>query len=524
MSLRSAVNTVKESRVRAADWLDRILPFPRARHWFRDWRRSRPFWAGIYLLISGGIILSLPLAPLPIMLTVGMAAISGAAIGFIIIVAGLFVWFAPQQRSFIAVVAAVCCAISFVTSNLGGFGIGLIFGLLGSSMAFGWQPPENSAEGRRQAARRRAIVARRAARRAAATEPDAAVETAAPTMPLSVATAQVPAISAAAETAESAVLDPEPLDPETVEEETDPSLEAADDGVRPDQEPKSGRKHRVLPLAMLLLASTVTAALLVPLGVASAQASTSSAAWPTWWPTWPTWPGQSKSPSPSTPAPTPRPTSLPTNLPTNLPKPSVPGTGPSVPGTAPSVPGTGPSAPGTPGASPDPAANEQGAPAADSPDDSTTAPPVISAAPAQETVNVNLSKVTVKNLSADLFTVKGSKYVNTVNGPLKVLVLTANSLTAKAYSLASTDAGPRVTWNSEIVGRNMEVYVTQLDAWVGVLGLPVAPIRLTPDSVPSWLSVPIPLFVASDISMDQVLMKIDISSAPNLKINVLPAA
>lgn len=526
MSLRSAVNAVKDSRARAGERLDRMLPFRRARHWFRGWRRSRPFWAGVYLLISGGIILSLPLAPLPIMLTVGMAAISGAAIGFIIIVSGLFVWFAPQQRTFIAVVAAVCCAISFVTSNLGGFGIGMIFGLLGASMAFGWQPPGNSAEGRRQAARRRAIVARRTARKDPAIGAGPAIENPAieslPTTTLALTTSKAsPELTPASGISDSEAGDPEATDPDIVEEE-DPSLEAADQGLRASNAPRAERKHRVMPLAMLLIAATLTATMLIPLGVASAQASTSSAAWPTWWPTWPTWPAKSSSPTPSTPSPGTQPSPAPDNVakPTTAPT-ATPGTpGKEVPAATPGAVPTEQNAPATPTAT----ATET-APATNDPRDTTpAAPPVIAADPAQETVGVNISKVTVKTLSADLFTVKGSKYVNTVNGPLKVLVLAANKLTAKAYSLTSTDPGPRVTWNSDIVGSNMEIYVTKLDAWVGVLGLPVIPISLTPDSIPDWLKVPIPLFVANDISIDQVLIKVDINNAPSVSINVLPAA
>lgn len=32
------------------DWLDRILPAPRARRSLRAWRRRRPFWAALWVI------------------------------------------------------------------------------------------------------------------------------------------------------------------------------------------------------------------------------------------------------------------------------------------------------------------------------------------------------------------------------------------------------------------------------------------------------------------------------------------
>lgn len=53
------------------------LPLKRLREPFRNWRRSRPFWAGVFVMFGGAVIILVPPAPLPIMLELGPAAIAG---------------------------------------------------------------------------------------------------------------------------------------------------------------------------------------------------------------------------------------------------------------------------------------------------------------------------------------------------------------------------------------------------------------------------------------------------------------
>ncbi|MFE6690534.1 DUF6114 domain-containing protein [Streptomyces sp. NPDC057743] len=121
-------------------WLDRVLPAPGLRRPLRSWRRRRPFWAGLWAVAGGLELIALPLAPLPLMLRVGVGAMSAVGVGLVLIAGGLFFVFAPAQRLFVSVVTAIAALVSLATTNLGGFGIGCGLGLLGSSMAFGWLP------------------------------------------------------------------------------------------------------------------------------------------------------------------------------------------------------------------------------------------------------------------------------------------------------------------------------------------------------------------------------------------------
>ncbi|MEU9112474.1 DUF6114 domain-containing protein [Streptomyces sp. NPDC048483] len=128
-------------------WLDRILPAPGLRRPLRSWRRRRPFWAGVWAVAGGLEMIVLPLAPLPLMLKVGIGAMSAIGVGLVLIAGGLFFVFAPAQRMFVSVVTAIASLVSLATTNLGGFGIGCGLGLLGSSMAFGWLPHRPAAAG-----------------------------------------------------------------------------------------------------------------------------------------------------------------------------------------------------------------------------------------------------------------------------------------------------------------------------------------------------------------------------------------
>lgn len=116
------------------------LPLKTLRAPFRDWRRSQPFWAGLFVMFGDAVLILIPLAPLPIMLEIGMAAIAGVALGLVLIIGGLSFWLMPSQRVVVAAITAACSVFSLVASNLGGFVVGMMAGVVGSCMAFGWSP------------------------------------------------------------------------------------------------------------------------------------------------------------------------------------------------------------------------------------------------------------------------------------------------------------------------------------------------------------------------------------------------
>jgi hypothetical protein len=117
-------------------------PAPPARAWraFREWRRRRPFWGGLLILLGGGEIFLTEIAPLPVVIHLGVEGLAGQAVPFVLAVCGLLLIFAPDQRLFYSIIAMLLSAASWITSNLGGFILGMILSLVGCALAFAWTP------------------------------------------------------------------------------------------------------------------------------------------------------------------------------------------------------------------------------------------------------------------------------------------------------------------------------------------------------------------------------------------------
>ncbi|OLT22115.1 hypothetical protein BJF79_15230 [Actinomadura sp. CNU-125] len=111
-----------------------------APHGFRRWRRTRPFWGGLFAVLGGLELIMIPLAPLPVTVHQGMAGVASWLIGALLITAGALLWFQPAQRTFFGILAVLLALASFLTSNFGGFFAGLLLGVLGGALGFAWTP------------------------------------------------------------------------------------------------------------------------------------------------------------------------------------------------------------------------------------------------------------------------------------------------------------------------------------------------------------------------------------------------
>jgi hypothetical protein len=109
-----------------------------ARRAFRLWRRTRPFWGG--LLVSAGAceILSSEQGPLDVVIHIGTQGLAGYLIPVMLLLCGVLLWFSPAQRTFYSLLAMMLALGSWITSNLGGFFLGMILGLVGGALAFAW--------------------------------------------------------------------------------------------------------------------------------------------------------------------------------------------------------------------------------------------------------------------------------------------------------------------------------------------------------------------------------------------------
>jgi hypothetical protein len=108
---------------------------------FRRWRRSRPFWGGLFLILAGSEIFSTTQASLAgLTFQMGPTGFLSWLIPTILFACGLLAWFTPQQRMFYAIVGGVTALYSLIGVNLGGFFIGLLLGIVGAALVFAWTP------------------------------------------------------------------------------------------------------------------------------------------------------------------------------------------------------------------------------------------------------------------------------------------------------------------------------------------------------------------------------------------------
>ncbi|GAB2750165.1 DUF6114 domain-containing protein [Kitasatospora kifunensis] len=128
----------------APSWPDGAGLFTRLRLRFRVWRRTRPFWGGLLSAFAGFPILYFPYAHLQLGdLTMAMATTGGAGslvIGLLMMALGVSSWFQPASRVFCGIAVTILALISIPVSNLGGFAMGLILGLIGGGLLCAWAP------------------------------------------------------------------------------------------------------------------------------------------------------------------------------------------------------------------------------------------------------------------------------------------------------------------------------------------------------------------------------------------------
>ena len=113
---------------------------------FRAWRRGRPFWGGLLLILGGIELLGIPLSGIlsrgavRLVVYIGIGGVFGVLIGVLLVTAGIATWSNPEHRSFYGIAGVILGIASFPTSNLGGFFLCMLLAIIGGSLAFAWAP------------------------------------------------------------------------------------------------------------------------------------------------------------------------------------------------------------------------------------------------------------------------------------------------------------------------------------------------------------------------------------------------
>ena len=114
---------------------------------FRRWRRSRPFWGGLLLLIAGlELFLSANLTLGDLEVHLGPEGFLSYLLPLLLVLCGVLSWVTPGQRLFYGILGLLTAVYSLVGLNLGGFGLGMLIGIIGGALVLAWAPTRHAPE------------------------------------------------------------------------------------------------------------------------------------------------------------------------------------------------------------------------------------------------------------------------------------------------------------------------------------------------------------------------------------------
>ena len=137
----------------------RSAPRP-ARERFKTWRGQRPFIPGLLLVLSGAVMLAPAYLTIHVSdLLVMISTISGVStllIGAVLIMFGIGMWLQPLAAPYLGVLAILVAIIALPTSNIGGFVVGSLLGIVGGALGLGWEDRDEKPRGKHSRKRKRA--------------------------------------------------------------------------------------------------------------------------------------------------------------------------------------------------------------------------------------------------------------------------------------------------------------------------------------------------------------------------------
>lgn len=109
-----------------------------ARLMFRAFRHTRPFWGGLWTILAGIWIIRSMSFSMVLVLNGGWDYASGYVLGGGMVAFGLMAWVAPIYKNLAGIAAFLLAIGAFPAANLGGFLLGSIVGIFGSSLIWAW--------------------------------------------------------------------------------------------------------------------------------------------------------------------------------------------------------------------------------------------------------------------------------------------------------------------------------------------------------------------------------------------------
>jgi len=104
----------------------------------QKWRKNRPLWGAILTILSGLMILWVPLNLYLSTFLPGSIAIIGLLFGGIITLIGIVTLFFPDASKILGIFTIFLSVLS-VIGALGGFLFGTLFGIIGGALLMAWR-------------------------------------------------------------------------------------------------------------------------------------------------------------------------------------------------------------------------------------------------------------------------------------------------------------------------------------------------------------------------------------------------
>lgn len=118
---------------------------------FGQWRKERPFGAGLLMILGGAVILTPAYLSFEVSnIQIQVSTISGVStllIGILLIACGVMTWTKGDSRILTGITAMILALVALPTSNFGGFLLGTLFALLGGAWALSWSPDAKPKKG-----------------------------------------------------------------------------------------------------------------------------------------------------------------------------------------------------------------------------------------------------------------------------------------------------------------------------------------------------------------------------------------
>jgi hypothetical protein len=114
---------------------------------FRTWRHGRAFWGGTFTLLAAVEMLSITKLKLGgLTIHEGVTGVPAMLMAVLLIIMAMAMWFTPLYHGFAGIMACLIAVGALILSNLGGFFVGTLLGLLGGALGFAWTPNVSTAE------------------------------------------------------------------------------------------------------------------------------------------------------------------------------------------------------------------------------------------------------------------------------------------------------------------------------------------------------------------------------------------